>query len=979
MKQHRNKYKESTLLSDEAAPRATARLSALSLENVGARKPLTKISRFYRLLVFGYLTIATVWVIFSELAFDAWIADPKQHVLVHIGKGLGFIVLTTAAFFLLFRRHTRLIRQIEEKLLARDKHVGSIIDTMANGVALIDLDGTIVDANPALAAILGLPQDEIIGRALAPAQNNRSKRITPAASILGFARQNGQWSGELVRRHRDGQLVPIHLTVAPLFDFQQKLIGFVADYVDLREIRTVEAHLDGLGAVIEQLATETNLQLLGEKALNAAAGLTQSQVGAVILADEKDGRLRHRWRFNLPEDTKNQWDLSASLVSSIIQDEAPQIIEDLQETPRQLPCFAAQGVHHALAVPITARGATRGALVVGTTQEHHQFNDRILPLMEALARQIAVAIHRHELLEEARESEARLRDVINTVPDILYTSAAPRFETRFISPSVEQILGASADEFLHDPLLWQKLILKEDRAELSAALAESLETQERYAVEYRMWDFAKTQTRWFEDRGRIERDQQGQPLTITGVVSDITARKQAEERLAFLAFHDPLTELPNRLGLIERLDRWIEQREAPQGILLFCDLDRFHLINDIHGHASGDALLVETARRLKTLLPKDALLSRIGADEFVAFIPIEPSDAENTEPHLPEAQAQRFATKIMESFQSPFTIQEQRSYLSATIGIALLDPASDSAASLLKKAHRALAYSKELGPSNFAFYEGELARRQQRRLSLQSQIHHGLEHNEFQLFYQPLVDLETGDITGAEALLRWTTGDGERISPAEFIPVAEESGLIIPLGDWVLRRACQDLRRWKEQGIFLKISLNLSPRQFFHDEIVEKILFAVQEAQVSPESLELELTESAMLVDPEQTAQILARLQKAGFSIAIDDFGTGYSSLERLKQLPVQTLKIDRSFIADLPGDARDASIVRSAITLSKNFSMASLAEGIETHAQWQYLRQMGCQYGQGFFFSPPLPADKFQSLCTEPLTWVRTPVLSQG
>ena len=962
-----------------ASPRATGRLSALNIEKIEATNTLFQTEKFNRRLVLGFLVFAVSWILLSDTAVELWIADPEMRAHAQTFKGLAFVTLTSALFFIVLARHYRQMRQVERKLQARDTHIGRIIDTMANGVALIDLDGTIVDINPALGTMLGADQDEIVGRPLAPGRTSESHRLTPASVILEYARRNGQWSGELIREHKHGNLVPIHLTLAPLFDTNDALTGYVADYVDLREIKTAEAHLDGLGGVIEQLATENDIELLGQKAVSAALEFTGSDVGGVVLIGTEDGRLEHRWLLGLSGDCgKDNQDQTPGFVARIIESSQPRIIEDVQSAPDQLGLFGSADIESLAAVAITVRGVNRGALVVATCEARDAFDDRQVPLLEAVARQIGVALHRHELLEESRRSEARFRNVVNSVPDILYSATVPDFETQFISPSVERILEVPTDEFLANPHLWRDLIHEEDLPTITYLIEQSLKEEERYSVEYRSWTPDHSQFYWFEDRGRIERDASGNPRAITGVISDITARKKAEERLAFLAFHDRLTGLPNRLGLIEKLKPWLNQTDVA-GILLYCDLDRFHLVNDIHGHDSGDALLMETAARFNEILPEGGILSRIGADEFVAFIPDLPDTPTNESVGDLESIAQHYALQIMASFREPFSIHNQPSYLSATIGIGLLDEAIGDARTLLKNAHRALAHAKEMGPANFAFYAGELAKRQQRRLSLQSRIHSALDNEEFALYYQPLIDLTSGAIIGAEALLRWQTTDGEKISPAEFIPVAEESGMIIPLGDWVLQRACQDLRQWQDNGMDLKLSLNLSPRQFFHLEIVEKILHAVDDAGVSPSQLELELTESAMLVDPEQTAQILARLQKAGFSIAIDDFGTGYSSLERLKQLPVQTLKIDRSFVRDLPGASRDASIVRSVITLSQNFEMASLAEGIETREQWEYLREIGCQFGQGFYFSRPVPADRFRELFDDTPFWMALPASTMG
>lgn len=960
--------------------RATGRLSALNIDD--HRKAVDDVARQRRnnwRIAIGYLIASVAWILLTDTAVEVFIDSSQLQARAQTIKGIIFVSLSAAFIFFLVNRHFGRIRDVEKKLQERDTHIGHIIDTMANGVALIDLDGTIVDVNPALAEMLGQKRSELIGRSLAPVRSSSGDRTTPTSSILQYARHNGQWSGELVRRHADGHQIPIHLTLAPLYDDDGELTGYVGDYLDLRAIKKARAHLHGLGSIIEQLATETDLEIVGDKAVDAAIELTDSDLGGVVLLNE-DSNFYHHWHHGFDDEPDVAPIDTPELVARLVDETRPRIFDDFDSAPARLSPYA--DANSLAAVPLSVRENTCGALIVAAIDDDTDYDDHQLELLEAIARQIGVAIHRHELLEEARRSEARFRNVVNTVPDILYKATLPEFETQFMSPSVESIIGTPPNEFTADPTLWRKLIHEDDIDEVTEAIEELMDdsAQQRYSVEYRCWNRERTRFFWFEDRGRIERDDENRPLAITGSVSDITARKQAEDRLAFLAFHDRLTGLPNRLGLLEELDARVDSELAATGLLLYCDLDRFHLINDIHGHDSGNNLLVETARRLEDTLPDDTTLSRIGADEFVAFIPVDDGDCDASEPgdrkastSFLEAMARDHCQKIMDAFQPPFSVRSQSAYISTTIGIGLLTPEIDDSRTLIQNAHRALAHAKENGPANFAFYAGELALRQQRRLSLQSRLHRALERDEFTLHYQPLIDLDSGDIIGAEALLRWTTEDGERISPGEFIPVAEDSGLIIDLGDWVIEQACRDLSHWLDDGLQLTVSLNLSPHQFFHLDIVERVQHAVEDAGISAGDLELELTESAMLVDPDETAQILGRLRRAGFSIAIDDFGTGYSSLERLKQLPVETLKIDRSFVSDLPDTSRDASIVRSVVTLSQNFEMEALAEGIETREQWTWLRTQGCPRGQGYFFSRPLPADDFRTLCTSPLPWLNT------
>lgn len=411
---------------------------------------------------------------------------------------------------------------------------------------------------------------------------------------------------------------------------------------------------------------------------------------------------------------------------------------------------------------------------------------------------------------------------------------------------------------------------------------------------------------------------------------------------------DELTGLANRTAFNERLHASLKKCRVIRGscAVVLLDLDHFKNVNDTLGHELGDMLLVSVAGRLHGALPPSAFIARYSSDEFVILL--ERGDAE---------QAQRVAEKLLQAITAGFDLGADRIEISASIGIAIYPGDGDSASVLMRHADLAMNQAKRNGRNGFALFSRELADTIQRRVSLESRMKQALAHNEFSLHYQPKVHLGSGEIVGWEALLRWQSPDLGMISPIEFIPIAEQSGLILPIGDWVLREACRQLRAWEQDGLpATRVAVNLSTRQFRQRDLAENVLEALNAAGLKPNQLELEITESAIMDNLASAAEALRELAQLGVTIAVDDFGTGYSSLAYLKTFSIDCLKIDRSFIRDIPNDQDDIAIVRTVLALAESMGLAVVAEGVETTEQLAYLRENHCDQIQGYLFSRPLP-----------------------
>ena len=433
------------------------------------------------------------------------------------------------------------------------------------------------------------------------------------------------------------------------------------------------------------------------------------------------------------------------------------------------------------------------------------------------------------------------------------------------------------------------------------------------------------------------------------------AAKHAES-LQHLAYHDSLTSLPNRSYFSKLLTHGISlaQRHQKTLAVLFIDLDRFKYINDSLGHEAGDALLQEVARRLKGALRQSDTVARLGGDEFVVLV----------EDVGDKNQIAVVAQKILGALLKPFATLGQEFHITGSIGISFYPSDGRDERSLMKHADVAMYRAKAEGKNNFQFYSEALNTHSLERLTMESSLRRALQQGEFMLHYQPKLVLESGEITGVEALLRWQHPDLGLVGPTRFISMAEETGLIVPIGRWVLRTACAQSRAWRDQGLPpLSMAVNLSPRQFSDENLLRDIGAILEETQMDPTLLELEITETMLMQNVEKAVAILASLSARGIRLAIDDFGTGYSSLATLKRFPINTIKVDRSFIRDLPGAPEDRAITEAIIAMGRSLSMTVIAEGVETKAQADYLREQTCDEFQGFYFRKPMAAHELAAL----------------
>jgi diguanylate cyclase (GGDEF)-like protein len=453
------------------------------------------------------------------------------------------------------------------------------------------------------------------------------------------------------------------------------------------------------------------------------------------------------------------------------------------------------------------------------------------------------------------------------------------------------------------------------------------------------------------ERRRFTEDEVSFLRSVANVLAIAIERKHAEDQLTHLAQFDTVTGLPNRHLFRDRLGQSLTQaqRSERQVAVLFIDLDRFKAVNDTYGHAVGDTLLKQVAARLGECVRSGDTVARLSGDEFAVVL----SGMAKAD------DAGMVAQKVVNALAAPFELDGHQAYISASIGVSLYPGDGDQVDTLLKNADTAMYRAKQQGRNGYQFYLPEMNERLMERLQLETKLRGALDRGEFRLHYQPKVSLDTGAISGFEALLRWQQGE-RLVSPADFIPILEDTGLIVPVGEWVLRGVCEQIRQWQERGIAARpVAINLSTRQFQHKNLVLMVAQILRETGVAPDLLELELTESLLMSDAKEAAEMLHELKSLGVRLSIDDFGTGYSSLAYLKRFPLDTLKIDREFIRDTVTDPDDATLTLTIINLAHSMRLKVVAEGVETGAQLDFLRRNGCDEMQGYYFARPMPAEE--------------------
>lgn len=834
----------------------------------------------------------------------------------------------------------------------------AVLDSMSDGFVAIDHEWRVIYVNTRGAEIQGRAPELLLGRNLF--------EIYPDAVGTSFDSAYRKAMTERV-------LVQIEAYYPP-WDrwFNQRIYptagGIAIFFVDITERRRAEKSDAGQRRVLELIAADAPLQETLDEIVRLIEAQSPELMGSILLADEDGLHLHHGAAPTLPADYVRTIDGQATgpragSCGTAAYRRAPVIVEDIETDPLWSDDRAiahAYGLRACWSTPIfDPQHRLIGTFAIylrhpGRPSERHN------QLIEMATHTAAIAIAKDRAQRERVRAQAALRNrelmfrlvfenaaigmtLANTEQKLMRSNRA--FAT-MLGYTDAELRGRKVTDVVHP----------DDRAE-RLRLYQSLAADEidhfQADLRYLRKDGTLMWGRLTASRVPHEGDT---PQLNIGMIEDITERKRAEAHIEYLATHDALTGLPNHNLMNDRLTQAMAHVRRAGGVLaiLYLDLDRFKVINDGFGHPFGDAVIRAVGERLQVVVRDGDTVARQSGDEFLLLL----NDLRKS------ADVYVVAQKALDALAKPLALQGREVHVAASIGISVYPQDGQTADALIENADAAMYRAKKLGGNTYQFFTREMSDETKRRVDLETQLRLAIAQNQLHLAYQPKVEVASGRIIGCEALLRWTHPALGAISPAQFIPIAEESGQIVPIGDWVLRTAAAQNKTWLDAGLPpIVVSVNISARQFQQQDVAAWVLGALRETGLAPERLELELTESLIAQDVEQAIHAINQLKSAGVKLSIDDFGTGYSNLGNLKRFRVDTLKIDQSFVRDILTDADDASIALAVISLAHSLRMRVLAEGVETAEQFEFLRLNGCDEIQGYYFSRPVPAAELAAM----------------
>jgi diguanylate cyclase (GGDEF)-like protein/PAS domain S-box-containing protein len=838
--------------------------------------------------------------------------------LLVLGAGLAMTMLVFGILHTVARTRgeaMNLANKATRALRSQLSFTQQLIEAMPNPVFYKDSSGRYLGCNRAFERFHGMPREQIVGKTYAQIARGPSSSGAETDSQLFATPGNISYESSAIYAP-EGEMHHVLVNKATFLDPGGEVGGIVGSVVDITERKTLESE------------TRASAELLRAVIHAAPVAIIARDLDRVVTMWNPAAERMFGWKEEEVLGT------ATSIVPKSRVAEAARLRELAQQGQTTFVEETTR-VHrdgHEIDVALSAAPIYDGDGHVWGT---------MVTIADISPRKIAEAA--------LRESESQLRLAMDAAQLGMWYWECDTDRFTY-SEGLNVLFGRPAESPVQGYRPLQERLHPEDRELFAATMRHALKHGDDFSVDYRVvWPDGSVH--WIANRGQVHRGPDGRAQRVVGVAMNITERKIAEQRIAHMAHHDALTGLPNRVLLRDRIQQAIAQahRGGTQLAVLFLDLDRFKNINDSLGHQLGDRLLQSVASRILVCVREGDTVSRVGGDEFVIVIPGIGSAAD----------ASGVASKILEVLGSAFHLHGNDLHVAASIGISLYPADGSDAETLMRNADTAMYHAKDSGRANFQFFTQHMNVAAQQRLTLENALRRALEMGEFQLHYQPLFNLADRSVTGFEALLRWhPTGGAVVVPPSEFIGVAEDSGLIVPIGDWVLGEALRHLASWQTPGRRLSISINVSANQLSRTLFVERLRSLVEELRIDPSLIELEVTERVIIEGAGEARRALDDLAALGVGIAIDDFGTGYSGLAYLKRLPIDTVKIDQSFVRDLTIDPDDAAIVTAIVAMSKSLDVDVVAEGIETDEQLAELTRLGCRRGQGYLLARPMPAD---------------------
>ncbi len=820
--------------------------------------------------------------------------------------------------------------------------VRGLIDRLADGVLVVGSDGRIRYANPMAEQLLGRSAAELLG---AP---------------FGHPVVSGETTElELVTRDREAVTVEMR-AVDTVWEGEPCHIASLRDVTARVEAESALARLNHELLTLHRIGqiclSRANLGDAFRDIVAEIAAATGFSAVAILRLDEGSPDLTVLAAHGFPPGTPDLDDAKGSLAGLVARQRRSVVISDVaQQTEPAAQGFAAAGFASCIGVPMTVGDGVRGCLVLAS-RSPVAIPATFIDWAETLAASVTSFTERVRISEQLASSEERFRRLAEHAPDVIYRyRLEPQAGFEYISPSCEVLTGYTPEELGADADPLRQLTHPDDRDQLDALLHP--EGPAAPPVRLR-WVRKDGTIVWTEQRRTTVHDEAGRLVAIEAIARVVTERTEFEARLAHQALHDALTGLPNRVLFLDRLEQALERlrRRRRLAAVLFLDVDNFKVINDGLGHEAGDRVLQEVAERLRpTLRPTDTV-ARFGGDEFAVLL--EDLDTPSS--------AVAVGWRVLADLAPPVRVGGRQVFVSASIGVALVDDPDQTTASILRHADVAMYRAKEAGRGRLVVFDEHMALQALDRLELDHALHVALDNGELVLLYQPVVRLHTGQVTGFEALLRWDHPERGRLLPDTFLQIAEEAQLAAPISLWVLAEACCEARRWVDAQPSLSppvVSVNLSVHQLAHPDLEQVVHRALDTSGLPGTHLCIEVTEQTVMQQADVAAARLAALRELGVHVALDDFGTGYSSLSRLRHLPVDTLKIDKSFVSGIGREHDDTAVVSAVIGLSQHLGLTVVAEGIETEIQRRTLLGLGCERGQGHLWAPAIPAGQAAAL----------------